>query len=195
MKKIILSIFLFFSFLCANVVFAQTDISETKKEIILLYNSNNLEAAYNLISKITEENRDYEIWYLLGNISQDLDNDENAIFFLQKSVILNPKFDKAHYNLGNIYLKQEKYNIAISEYKTAIKYNKEIAYYYYNLGYVYLCQKDYKNAEKVLKKAIKIKPEQADFYYNLAVAYKNLNKIEEAQNAVEIYNKLQEEEN
>ena len=128
MKKIIITILtislLFIdAFQACNA--AQSSIEEQKKEIIALYNANNIEEAYKMISKIMEKDRDYEIWYLLGNLSQDLGTDENAIFFLKKSILLNPEFDKAHYNLGNIYLKQYKYNSAINEYKLAIK-NEEL---------------------------------------------------------------------
>ena len=70
-----------------NSSFSAQSIEETKKQIIALYNSNQLEEANNMISKLTESERDYEIWYLLGNISQDFNNDTNASFFLQKSII------------------------------------------------------------------------------------------------------------
>lgn len=195
MKKIlnliILILVLAFS---VNSSFSAQSIEETKKQIIALYNSNQLEEAYNMISKMTEDERDYEIWYLLGNISQDFNNDTNASFFLQKSIILNPEFDKARYNLANIYLKEKRYNSAIKEYKAAIKIKKDFPYYYYNLGCAYLGQKEYKEAASSFKKAIKLKADVADFHYNLAFAYKNLNNEKEYQKAIETYNKLKENE-
>ena len=108
MKKLFFILFLIFVF-CTGQSFAAQSFDEKKKEIIALYNSNNLEAAYKQISTITEDERDFEIWYLLGNLAQDFNNNTNAAFFLQKSILLNPEFDKAHYNLGNIYLKEKKY--------------------------------------------------------------------------------------
>ncbi|MCD7879264.1 MAG: tetratricopeptide repeat protein, partial [Candidatus Gastranaerophilales bacterium] len=153
-----------------------------------------LEEAYNMISKITEDERDYELWFLLGNISQDLNNDTNASFFLQKSILLNPEFDKAHYNLGNIYLKEKRYNSAVNEYKLAVKYKKDFPYYYYNLGCAYLGLKDYKNAKNSFNKAIKLNGGEADFYYNLAYAYKYLNDNEQAQKAYSIYKELKNKE-
>ncbi len=172
---------------------AEQSFEDKKKEIIALYSSNNLEEAYNLISKITEDERDYEIWYLLGNLAQDFNNDTNASFYLQKSILLKPDFDKAHYNLGNIYFKEKKYNSAINEYKLAIKYKKDFAYYYYNLGCAYLEQKNYKDAKNSFEKAIKLKSNEPDFYYNLAIACKNLNKDKETQAALDSYNKLKQE--
>ena len=189
MKKLITILFLIFVF-CSGQSFAAQSFDEKKKEIIALYNSNNLEEAYKKISTITEDERDYEIWYLLGNLSQDFNNDTNAAFFLQKAILLNPEFDKAHYNLANIYLKEGKYNSAINEYKLAVKYKKDFAYYYYNLGCAYLGQREYKTAINSFKKAIKLKNNEANFYYNLAFAYQNLNKEKEYKEALDTYNKL-----
>ncbi len=189
---IIVIITIFFLLNISKSIAAQT-FEDKKKEIIALYNSNSLEEAYDMISKITEEERDYEIWYILGNISQDLDNDTNASFFLQKSIMLKKDFDKAHYNLGNIYLKEKKYNSAINEYKLAIKYKKDFPYYYYNLGCAYLGLKEYKEAKSAFQKAIKLKSDEADFYYNLALSEKKLNNKKEAQEALNKYNRLKEE--
>lgn len=197
MKKLIL-IFLSNILICTNALqicnAAQTSIEEQKKEIIALYNSNNIEEAYKMISRIMEKDRDYEIWYLLGNLSQDLGTDENAIFFFKKSILLNPEFDKSHYNLGNIYLKQYKYNSAINEYKIAIKYNKDYPYYYYNLGCAYYGLKEYEGAKVAFKKAIALKNDEPSFYYNLALTYKQLNKLKDAKKALDKYNELEKEE-
>lgn len=194
MKKL-LFLFILFVFINSSVCFASEEsIEEQKKEIIAVYNSNNLNEAYNMISKITEKDRDFELWYLLANISQDMNKEENAIFFLKKSIALNPEFDKAHYNLANIYLKQNRYNSAINEYKQAIKYKKDFPYYYYNLACAYIEQKDYNEAKSALKKAIYLKNTDASFYYNLAFVNKELNKPKEAEKALEMYNKLYKEE-
>ena len=195
MKKLLLTVLLLFTIiLTVSEGFASQSIDDKKKEIIALYNSNNLDEAYKLISSMTEDERDYEVWYLLGNISQDFNNDTNAVFFLQKSILLNPDFDKAHYNLANIYLKEKKYNTAIKEYKTAIKINKNFAYYYYNLGCAYLGIKDYKEAKSAFSKAVKLKNDCADFYYNLAYTLKQLNDDNGVKEALDKYNQLKDEE-
>ena len=158
MKKIFNLILLIIIFIqSANICFAEKSFADKKKEIIAVYNSNNTDEAYKMISKMAEDERDYELWYLLGNLSQDLDNDTNAAFFWQKSLTMNPEFDKAHYNLANVYLKEKRYNSAIKEYKLAIKYKKDFAYYYYNLGCAYLGIKEYKEAKSAFEKAIKLK--------------------------------------
>ena len=156
-RNIKLLIFFICFILFIGQSYAAQSFEEKKKDIIALYNSNNLEEAYNMISRITEDERDYELWYLLGNISQDMDNDTNASFFLQKSILMKPDFDKAHYNLANIYMKEGRYNSAAREYKLAIKYKKDFAYYYYNLGCAYLKLNEYRYARSAFKKAINLK--------------------------------------
>ena len=103
-KSIILIAIFAFSF---NSCFSVQTFDDKKKEIIALYNSNSLDEAYQMISAVPEDERDAELWFLLGNLTQDFNNDVNAAFFLQKAAILDPKFDKAHYNLANIYLKHQ----------------------------------------------------------------------------------------
>ena len=193
MKKIINSI-LIISILLFGANFAMAkNVEETKQEILALYSANHLQEAYEMISALTEEERDYELWYILGNISQDFNNNTNAIFFLQKATILNPEFDKAHYNLANIYLKEKRYNSAIEEYKVAIKIKKDFPYYWYNMGCAYLGLKDYSKAKSAFNKAIKLNTSEPDFYYNLALTYKNLNNTKKAQENLDIYNKLVKE--
>lgn len=175
---------------------AYSDISfdDKKQQIIAVYNSNNLEEAYNMISKITESERDYELWYLLGNLAQDFNNDVNAVYFYQKSLILKEDFDKAHYNLANIYLKEKKYNSAIKEYKLAIKAKKDFPYYYYNMALAYVGIENYKAAKSALQNAIKYKNNEPNFYYNLAFVFKKLGKEKDAQKALETYNMLVKED-
>lgn len=166
---------------------------EKKDYIKALYTSNNLEEAYNEISKITEDERDYELWYLLGNLAQDFNNNTNATFYLQKSILMNDEFDKAYYNLANIYLAEKKYNSAVKEYKKAIKIKKDFAFYHYNLGCAYIGLKEYKLAKKSFKNAIKLKSDVADFYYNLAFVYKTLKDEKNAKINLDKYNQLTKE--
>lgn len=192
MRKLVKSIFILYMLSAFCLPSFAVISNEKKKEIIALYSANRLDEAYSQITKITEKDRDFELWYLLANISQDKGSNSNAVFFLQKSIKLNPEFDKAHYNLGNIYLEEKRYNLAINEYKQAIKIKKDFAYYYYNMGCAYIGLKDYKYAKNAIEKAIKLKSDEADFYYNLAFANRNLNNEKEMKTALESYNRLKD---
>ena len=188
MKLFIASFFALYAVMPVSAVVSD----EKKQEIKALYSANSLDKAYSLITKISEDERDYELWYILANISQDRGENLNAVFFLQKSINLNPDFDKAYYNLGNIYLSENRYNMALNEYRKALKRKKDCAYYHYNTGCAYLGLKDYKKAVSAFKKALFYKSDEPDFYYNLAFAYKNLNKEKQMNKALEKYNSLKD---
>ncbi len=193
-KKILILISIIFIF-SVNNTFADSSLFEQqKKEIIAVYNSNNIKETYNMISKITAEERDAELWFLLANLSQDLDKEDDAITFLQKAISVNPEFDKAHYNLANIYLSKNKYNMAIEEYKLAIKYKKDFAFSHYNLGCTYLAQKNYNKAISSFKKAIELKKDEPSFYYNISIAYDAVDKKEKAEDAYATYMTMVKEE-
>lgn len=181
--------------LSTNISFADNStLEQQKREIFAVYNSNNIKETYNMISKIMPEERDAELWFLLANLSQDLDKEDDAETFLKKAISINPEYDKAHYNLANIYLSKNKYNMAIEEYKLAIKYKKDFAFYHYNLACTYLAQKNYNKAISSFKKAIELKKDEPSFYYNIAIAYKAVEKQEKAQEAINIYRNLTKEE-
>ena len=67
--KFLLIIFVFIAGI--KPAFCGEDYSEIKKEIIVLYNTNKIKEAYELISKIPEKERDCELWLLAANITQD----------------------------------------------------------------------------------------------------------------------------
>ena len=186
--KIIISI-IFLSAFSQNC-FAADFFQEAKKNIKVLYNTNKLKEAYQLISQMDEDIRDAEIWLLAANITQDYGRDLDTVYLLQKAISSDPKYYKAYYNLGNLYLKEKKYNSAIYNYKLSVKYNPNFAYGWYNMGNAYYSLEEYKKAKSAYKKAISIINNDADFYYNLALTYKKLNKIKQAQKILDVYNKL-----
>jgi len=187
-SKLILSILclLFLSQDC----FALDNFQETKNNIKVLYNTNRLKEAYQLISQMDENLRDAEIWMLAANITQDYGRDLDTIYLLQKAISSDPKYYKAYYNLGNIYLKENKYNSAIVNYKKCVRYNPNFAYGWYNMGNAYFQLEEYNHAKSAYKKAISVINNDADFYYNLALTYKKMNKNKQAQKILDIYNQL-----
>lgn len=189
--KILLIIFVFIAGI--KPAFCGEDYSEMKKEIIVLYNTNKIKEAYQLISKIPEKERDCELWLLAANITQDYDRTLDAIYLLQKAITTDPKNYKPYYNLGNLYLRDKKYNSAIYNYKLCLKQNKEFAYAWYNMGNAYLGLEDYPKAKSAFMRAISFGLSEPDFYYNLAFTYKKLNKKKQAEKMLKIYNTLMEQ--
>ncbi len=190
--KIIFRQILIILFLITAILpsFAADDYTVMKKDIIALYNSNNLQDAYLLIAKVPEEQRDADLWLILANITQDYDKELDSIFLLQKAIAVDPTYYKGYYNLGNLYLKDNKIVKAINNYELAIKYNKEFPYSYYNLGICHYKDGNYSKAKFNFLKAIKLKPTEQNFYYNLALTYKKMNNKKMAEKALMSYNAL-----
>ena len=165
------------------------DTNKLKSQAILLYSTNNIEKAYQILNQIDEINKDAEVYLLLANILQDYGKSIDSVFLLQKSILKDPKFYKPYYNLANIYFQDNKFNLAIKNYKYSLKYNPKFPYAYYNLANCYFNLKEYNKAIKYYIKAIKITSEP-DFYYNLALSYKNINNLKQAEKYLNIYNEL-----
>lgn len=189
--KIIIGLFLALSAFSPYCI-AQDEPLSLKEQGLILYNTNNIEEAYKVLSKIPEAEKDAQTWLLLANIAQDYGKDLDAIFLLQKAIQKDPCFYRAYYNLGNLYFKDEKIYMAIGMYQKAIKYNEDFAYAYFNLGNCYLAQKKYSQAKYNFNKAINLKNDEPDFYYNMAFLHKEMKKDKQAQVYLNIYNTLME---
>jgi len=157
-----------------------------------LYAQNEIEEALKLLKGKPEADRTADDWLLTGNILQDMDKPDEAVYMFKKAVETDPKNYKAHYNLGYIYLIQDKPNMALSEFKLSVKYKDDFAYGYYNMGCAYLRLKQYGSAKYNFFRAVDIKADEPAFYYNLAYTYKKMGKEKQAQTYLDLYNKLME---
>lgn len=194
MKKIISLLFIFLS-MC-TIAFADEPAGEeqnsTTQEARVLYAQNDIDHALKLLTTIGENYRTPEDWLLIGNILQDKDKLDEAIYMYKMAIEKDPKYYKAHYNLGYIYLIQNKPNMALEEFKKSVKYKDDFAYGYYNIGCTYLKLGQYRNARYNFFKAMDIKGDEPMIYYNLAYTFKKLNKDKQAQTYLDLYNKLME---
>lgn len=155
-----------------------------------LYAQNDIDGALKLLKGKTEESRSAEDWLLIGNILQDKDKIDEAVYMFKKSIQADPKYYKAHYNLGYIYFIQDKPNMALDEFKLATKYKDDFAYGYYNMACAYLKIKEYRNARYNFFKALDLKNNEPNIYYNLAYTFKMLNKEKQAQTYLDLYNQM-----
>lgn len=195
MKKVLILLFLISLIFTSQACLADevVSIDVLKKEIIVLYNTNRLKEAYQLISCIPEQERDSEIWLLAANITEDYGRDLDAETLLEKAISVDPKNYKAYYNLGNLNLKGNKFYSAIVAYNKCLKIKKNFPYAWYNLGNAYLALDEYSRAKSAYMRAISYLTTEPDFYYNLAYTYKKLKNEKQAQKMLEIYNTLLEQ--
>lgn len=159
----------------------------------VLYAQNDIDGALKLLKEKSESERSAQDWLMIGNILQDKEKIDEAIYMFNKAIALDPKFYKAHYNLGYIYLIQEKPNMALAEFKQAVKYKPDFSYGYYNIGCAYLKLKKYTQARYNFFKALDLRANEPNVYYNLAYTFKMLNKEKQANDYLELYNKMMEQ--
>lgn len=157
-----------------STTYSDKEILDLKNEIFALYQTDNYDAALELIKQIPAAKKSEDIYTIESNILEDTQEYASAIENLNKALLINPKNYKVFYNLGCILLKKKAYDLAIKDFEAAIKCNKDFPFAYYNLASCYIALKDYASAKKYLIKAISIKPDEKDFYTNLAFCYKNL---------------------
>ena len=167
-------------------------VDQVTEQAKALYAQNEIDEALKLLKNKTEENRSAEDWLLIGNILQDKDKINEAIYMFKKSIEKDPKYYKPHYNLGYIYLIQDKPNMALEEFKKSVKYKDDFAYGYYNMACAYLKLKQYGNARYNFFRAMDLKGDDPAIYYNLAYTFKMQKKEKQAQTYLDIYNKMME---
>jgi tetratricopeptide (TPR) repeat protein len=170
----------------------EEEIDSSSQEARVLYAQNEIDSALKVLKTKGEVYRSAEDWLLIGNILQDKDKLDEATYMYKKAIEKDPKYYKAHYNLGYIYLIQEKPNMALEEFKKSVKYKSDFSYGYYNMGCAYLKLKQYKNARYNFFRAMDLKADEPMIYYNLAYTFKKLNKDKQAQQYLDIYNKMVE---
>ena len=158
----------------------------------ILYAQNEIDSALEILKGKADDDRNADDWLIMGNILQDKDKIDQAIYMYNQAITKDPKNYKAHYNLGYIYFIQEKPNMALTEFKKSVKYKDDFSYGDYNMGCAYLKLKDYRNAKYNFFRALDLKNRNPNIYYNLAYSYKMLNKEKQAQTYLDLYNKIME---
>ena len=106
-------------------------------------------------------------------------NDE-AIDYLEQSIVLEPNAPYAYFTLGNRYYSKNEFDKAKMNFDKYIGLIPNSAWAYNNRGLVYYNQKNYDSAIFNFKKAIVIKPDYAVAYNNAANAYSRSKFYDEA---------------
>ena len=158
-----------------------------------LYAQNEIDKALDTLEKIPEDERSAQDWLLIGNIYQDKENIDQALYMFNKSAQKDPKYYKPHYNIAYIYLSKNQPNMALNEFKLAVKYKPDFSYGYYNIGCTYIKLKKYSQARYNLFRSLNLRANEPDVYYNIAYTYKMQGKNKQAQTYLDLYNKMMEE--
>src|SRR5712691_6453080 len=106
-----------------------------------------------------------------------------AVDEFKKAIALDPALPRAHYNLGLAYLMNEgaaRLGDAEQEFQTELVSNPDEFFANYYLGIVYIFQRKWELAIAFLQKASRVQADNPDPYFQLGQAYQELQKHDQA---------------
>jgi tetratricopeptide (TPR) repeat protein len=141
-------------------------------------------AARQIFSRMLEKLGDKpEVHNLFGRAYRETKHLDEAIEEFKKTIKLDPKYPRAHYNLGLSYLLKDgalKLKEAAAEFKTELAMYPEEFLAIYNLGLVCVVERQYEEAVILLEKAARLRPQNPDVRLFLGNAYHGLGQFERA---------------
>ena len=121
----------------------------------------------------------------LGTIEMQLGNIESGIFFLKKSIGVDPDQSVALSNLANALVDLEEFDQAIFYYNLAVKLNPKFLEAYCNRARAYRKLYKYEDAVLSYKSALALSPNHIDTLIDLGFLF---NEMQCFDNAIEMYN-------
>ncbi|MBM3233474.1 glycosyltransferase [Candidatus Pacearchaeota archaeon] len=122
---------------------------------------------------------DYFQYYQIGIQLHSINETDEALDFLSKSLDKNPDFYLAWLEKGIIFLEQGKIYEAEQALKMAEKKGSH-EMIFSHLGIIYSILQNYSSSINYFLKALSINPKNADTHFNLGLTYKNTGNIEQA---------------
>jgi len=148
---------------------------------LTLHKAGKLEEAKLIYEKLlAKDKNNFQLINLLGVISLQQKNFNDAITQINKAISLNPSHHALYNNLGVAYKETEKYESAIENFKRAIEIKPNYAEAYNNLGIIFKKKYQYNEAYNNYQKAIELNPNYAESYNNLGLLYGDTKRYEEA---------------
>jgi len=123
-------------------------------------------------------------YYQIAAQLHEIEEMNEAVKYLNKSLNLNDKFYLSWLELGIIFLKSGMLEESLEALKKAEKLG-EHEMIYFNLGVLYGKLKNFQLSLDYFKKALLLNQKNADTYFNLAITYANINNQEESKKALE----------
>jgi tetratricopeptide (TPR) repeat protein len=124
----------------------------------------------------------------LGIISMQLNDQVEALKYLDKAAKKSPQNQYVHLNLGKYYLDAGDYENASGEFKLALKLDPRMVEALVNVGIVFAKMKMFEKAKIVYEKAISYEPSFADAYFNYGILLSDY--LNEPESALSMYNQF-----
>ena len=148
---------------------------------LILHKAGKLEEAKLIYEKLLiKDQNNFELINLLGVISLQQKNFNDAITLINKAIGINSNHHALYNNLGVVYKEIEEYENAINNFKRAIELNPNYAEAYNNLGIIFKKKYQYEESYNNYKKAIELNPNYAEAYNNLGLLYGDTKRYEES---------------
>lgn len=132
--------------------------------------------------RVIEINKtDYETYYKISYLLNELDKKDEAIIMLNNLLKVKPEHFEALQLLGDILCDKGNYREALNTYSDMIRYYPNSFEAYYNMGIAYTLLTDFANAKKCYEKATGINSLLYNAYYSLGqinLIYGDLNDAE-----------------
>lgn len=132
------------------------------------------------VKAIDINKKDYDSYFEIANLLNELDKKEESIEMLTTLVSKKPDYYKASILLGSLLCEKEQFKEAISVYNNALKYDSSNYDIYYNLGIAYTRLNDFQTAKRYYDMAAEINAELYYAYYNLGIISLILGDYKEA---------------
>ena len=140
-----------------------------------------LSKAKGIYRKILRDTPNHPIaLHLMGVIAYQNRENDVALDFIKKALIIKPDYAEAHNNLGVIFKELKEIDEAITCYKRALTINNDYAEAHYNLGVVLKEMGKLDEAITSYKRALEHKPDYAEALYNLGNSLNECGELEEA---------------
>lgn len=133
------------------------------------------------VKAVDIDGRDYESYYRISILLNELGRKEEAIQMLKNLLNVKPSIYEATALLGELYWQKEEYKKVIKAYTKSLKYNPNKYETYYNLGLAYSMINDFETAKKCFKKTVELNEESYKAYYKLgqiALLYREFDSAE-----------------
>ncbi len=119
------------------------------------------------VSAIDINKKDYDSYYKIAELLNDLGKKDEAIEMLNTLIKNKPDYYEASNLLGDLLCSQERFKEAVSVYTEALKYKPDDFELYYSLGIAYTRLNDFQSAKECYEKAADINHRLYNAYYSL----------------------------
>jgi protein O-GlcNAc transferase len=113
----------------------------------------------------------FELWAILGDINNYLNNKKEAAEAYQKAIVCNPLYPNSYNNLGIILHEGNRIEDAILHFRKAVSLNANFYQAYFNLANALKDLKNFDLAIKTYQRALELEPRYAEAYNNLGVIF------------------------